>query len=886
MTERKGRIRRQKLEGSDDDNFKTPLTKNDGSASSSGYKTETTDSTPDDERVIDEVEEHKRIAKKLREQRSDETSTPSLQTLLDQSEQYLGFVLARSRNRHSKVKEPGELASIGKKKKTKRMKESDEDSILLQEAEEAISGKRHTYLLQQPSCMEGQLKPYQIEGLNWLIDLYENGLNGILADEMGLGKTCQAISLLAYLRESRGIKGPHLILAPKSTLGNWHGEIQKFCPSIKTLKFHGTPEERAELRTQIPDCDAILTSYEICTKEVQTLSEFQFKYIIVDEAHRLKNEESRLSHTARQIPSMFRLLLTGTPLQNNLKELWALLNFLYPEIFSSSEEFENLFNLTTHEEYSSVAKERKNAEIISRLHNVLRPFMLRRVKSEIDVEIPPKKELILFVPMAPMQKKLYKNLLLRNVDALNDSQGARVSLLNTAMQLLKACNHPYLFDGQEDKTLDPFGEHLVRNSGKMMFLDKLLTRLVERGSRCLIFSQMARLLDILEDYCRMRNHDYCRLDGNTSGADRDSQIAEFNAPDSSKKIFILSTRAGGLGINLATADSVILYDSDWNPQVDLQAMDRAHRIGQKKPVNVYRFIHEHTIEEKVLERASLKLQLDTAVIQQGRLSDKSKHVSKKQLTNMIQFGANFIFKAGEALDLDETDLEAILETGEKKTAEMNKKIQNQVSKSLLDFSIGPGGSKIYEFEGIDYEESQKKQDHEAWLEQAKGSASLEERSTKRRVRQQQEQIEQLKQDMLQMAKKEAEIKEVSQRVLQMHDWQFFDRHRIHQLNQIEHRHVSSGGTTYDLTDEQREERDSLLASGFGDWSRKDFLNFVRGCELYGREDFEGIASECVGKSVTEIIAYSEVFWEKYYTFYYFIILIKLIINYTICRYRW
>jgi SWI/SNF-related matrix-associated actin-dependent regulator of chromatin subfamily A member 5 len=210
------------------------------------------------------------------------------------------------------------------------------------------------------------------------------------------------------------------------------------------------------------------------------------------------------------------------------------------------------------------------------------------------------------------------------------------------MQLRKVCNHPYLFDGAETGPPYVDGPHLWENSGKMLLLNKLLSKLKERGSRVLIFCQMTRVLDILEDYCRLTGHEYCRIDGNTDGEKRDSQMDEFNEDNSSKFVFLLSTRAGGLGINLATADIVILYDSDWNPQVDLQAMDRAHRIGQKKPVQVFRFVTEGTVEEKIIERADRKLFLDAAVIQQGRLADQNNKLDKGDLMQMVRFGADQI----------------------------------------------------------------------------------------------------------------------------------------------------------------------------------------------------------------------------------------------------
>lgn len=245
-------------------------------------------------------------------------------------------------------------------------------------------------------------------------------------------------------------------------------------------------------------------------------------------------------------------------------------------------------------------------EMISQLHKVLRPFMIRRLKVDVAKGLPPKTETLIMVGMSKMQKQLYKKLLLRDLDSITGGPASgsnRTAVLNIVMQLRKCCGHPYLFEGLEDRNLDPLGEHLVENCGKLVMVDKLLKKLKERGSRVLIFTQMTRVLDILEDFLIMRGYKYCRIDGNTTYDDREAGIDSFNAPNSDKFVFILSTRAGGLGINLQTADICILYDSDWNPQADLQAQDRCHRLGQKKPVFVYRMVSENTIEEKIVERA-------------------------------------------------------------------------------------------------------------------------------------------------------------------------------------------------------------------------------------------------------------------------------------------
>ena len=382
-----------------------------------------------------------------------------------------------------------------------------------------------------------------------------------------------------------------------------------------------------------------------------------------------------------------------TPLQNSLHELWALLNFLVPDVFASAEQFDEWFNLDIDD------NDEKN-KLISQLHKILRPFMLRRLKKEVEKNLPPKHETILYTGMSAMQKKLYRDILIRDIDAIQGTSGSRTAILNIVMQLRKCAGHPYLFPGVEDRTLPPLGDHLVDNCGKMVLLDKLLKRLKERGDRVLLFTQMTRILDIMEDYLVMRRYNYCRIDGNTTYEVREDYIDSFNKPDSEKFIFLLSTRAGGLGINLQTANVVILYDSDWNPQADLQAQDRAHRIGQKKPVQVFRFVTEHTVEEKIVERAQQKLKLDAMVVQQGRLKEKDKQLSRDDLLEAVRFGADKIFKSKDSSITDD-DIDLILDAGKRKTQELNDKLQAADKGDMLDFTLD-GNSNFQQFEGVDY----------------------------------------------------------------------------------------------------------------------------------------------------------------------------------------
>eukprot|EP00906_Rhabdomonas_costata_P016132 RCo023151 len=556
--------------------------------------------------------------------------------------------------------------------------------------EEEVGG----YLTKQPSYLTGAMRPYQLEGLNWLVHLFDSALNGILADEMGLGKTFQCVALLGYLKMSRNIPGPHLVICPLSVTSNWVSEIRRWCPSLSVLLFHGYKDARDALRLELKSGihDVVVTTYETVNMEKGSLGKLSWRYIIVDEAHRLKNEESLLSRTLRLFRSNHRLLVTGTPLQNNLHELWALLNFLLPELFENAEDFDRWFD---------VREGVQEKDIISQLHKLLKPFMLRRLKCDAAADLPPKKEIYISCGLSGMQRDWYARVLAKDAQVVNQG-GSMSRLKNVLMQLRKVCDHPYLFEGAEPGPPFVTDETIVESSGKMILLDRLLARLKQQGHRVLLFCQMTRMMDILEDYLGMRGYQYCRLDGSTSPMERVDAMEVFNAPDSPLFLFMLSTRAGGLGINLHSADTVILYDSDWNPQVDLQAQDRAHRIGQKKPVTVFRFITDGTVEEKIYQRALKKLYLDAAVIQQGRLQERPSAASREELLGMIRFGAEQIFRSKDALTITDEDIDIILQRGESKQQSLSSKLEKNCQMSLLNFSMGIEDANIYEFEGVNY----------------------------------------------------------------------------------------------------------------------------------------------------------------------------------------
>ncbi|XP_071453497.1 chromatin-remodeling complex ATPase chain Iswi-like [Hetaerina americana] len=620
--------------------------------------------------------------------------------------------LRRGRPRKNVEKpEPSKLeANVHAADHQHRKAEQEEDKELLAETN-ATTRIITRFETSPPYIKSGELRDYQVRGLNWMISLYENGINGILADEMGLGKTLQTISLLGYMKHYRKIQGHHIVIVPKSTVANWMDEFKKWCPSLRAVCLIGDQETRNNfIRDSLMpgEWDVCITSYEMVIIEKSVLKKFKWRYMVIDEAHRIKNEKSKLSEIVREFKTTNRLLLTGTPLQNNLHELWSLLNFLLPDVFNSSEDFDSWFNTNSF---------LGDASLVERLHAVLRPLLLRRVKSDVEKNLPPKKEVKLYVGLSKMQREWYTKLLMKDIDVVNGAgKIEKMRLQNILMQLRKCCNHPYLFDGAEPGPPYSTDEHLVYNCGKMVILDKLLPKLKLQESRVLIFTQMTRMMDILEDYCLWREYSYCRLDGRTPHEDRQRQISEYNAPGSDKFIFMLSTRAGGLGINLATADVVILFDSDWNPQMDLQAMDRAHRIGQLKQVRVFRFIIENTVEEKIVERAEEKLRLDNLVIQQGRLVDgKSNQLNKEQMLSMIRYGANHVFASKESAITDE-DIDTILEKGEAKTDEMRKKLEDSGESTLRNFTVDAPTESVYQFEGEDYREKQKIIETGSWIE--------------------------------------------------------------------------------------------------------------------------------------------------------------------------
>lgn len=786
-------------------------------------------------------------------------------------------------DRGEQVKSAGNKRKGGAANERRRRTEKEEDAELLRQGKQ--EGKsQQTIFRESPQFIEGgEMRDYQVAGLNWLISLHENGISGILADEMGLGKTLQTISFIGYLRFLKGINGPHLVAVPKSTLDNWNREFARWIPEVNVLVLQGAKEERHQLineRLVDEKFDVCITSYEMILREKSHLKKFAWEYIIIDEAHRIKNEESSLAQIIRIFNSRNRLLITGTPLQNNLHELWALLNFLLPDVFGDAEAFDQWFN----------NQDADQDTVVQQLHRVLRPFLLRRVKADVEKSLLPKKEVNLYVGMSEMQVKWYRNILEKDIDAVNGAAGNKESktrLLNIVMQLRKCCNHPYLFDGAEPGPPYTTDEHLVDNAAKMVMLDKLLTKMKAQGSRVLIFSQMSRVLDILEDYSVMRQYKYCRIDGSTAHEDRIAAIDDYNKPDSEKFLFLLTTRAGGLGINLTSADIVVLFDSDWNPQADLQAMDRAHRIGQTKQVMVFRFVTENAIEEKVLQRAAQKLRLDQLVIQQGRSQQQAKAAaSKDELLGMIQHGAETLFESNDTMGslgtkgaMSESDFDAILQKGEQRTKEMNAKYETLGLDDLQKFSSE--GTGTYEWNGETWQNSKKKEIGLNWIN-----------PSKRERKEQSYSMDKYYRNALMTGGPRPDPKPRVPRApkqVQVHDYQFFN-YRLTELQEAETAYFRkindikaplADGDEYNLesreedqaleqkmideaeplTEAEYAEKEKLAQEGFGDWNKRDFQQFINGSAKHGRNNYDLIAQEVDSKTPDEIKDYAKSFWK-------------------------
>lgn len=515
---------------------------------------------------------------------------------------------------------------------------------------------------QSPVYKNGNtLREYQLEGLNWLTFCWYNSRNCILADEMGLGKTIQSLTFVNEMVKF-GMHSPFLIIVPLSTIGNWQREFETWT-ELNVITYHGSSasrnmlteyemffkNEKGEKIEGVYKFQVMITTFEVVLTDCLELREILWRACIIDEAHRLKNRNCKLLEGLRLLQMEHRVLLTGTPLQNNVEELFSLLNFLEPTQFSSPESFMLDFG------------DLKTEEQVDKLQAILKPMMLRRLKEDVEKSLAPKEETIVDIELTNIQKKYYRAILERNFQFLSKggTYANMPNLMNTMMELRKCCIHPFLINSAEEQiSADYKQQHanepdsqlkcMVQASGKLVLIDKLLPRLRADGHRVLIFSQMVRCLDILEDYVIQKKYPYERIDGRVRGNMRQAAIDRFSKPGSDRFVFLLCTRAGGLGINLTAADTVIIFDSDWNPQNDLQAQARCHRIGQSKMVKVYRLICRNTYEREMFDKASLKLGLDKAVLQSMNTGQKAgtpgtadagAPLSKKEVEELLRKGA-------------------------------------------------------------------------------------------------------------------------------------------------------------------------------------------------------------------------------------------------------
>lgn len=554
-------------------------------------------------------------------------------------------------------------------------------TALVQDAKVRAGSK--PIFVQPPNLADGCfLKDYQLEGVRWLASLFENGVSGILADEMGLGKTIQVIALVAHLL-TMNVSGPFLVVAPLATLPNWVREFEKWLPTQPVVRYHGTNLEREALmkgplnpkERRNKTFPFIITSFETAIRDQNRLAKLcPFSYVIVDEGHRLKNHRCMLIRSLKSFKTNNRLLLTGTPIQNTLDELWSLLNFVNPQIFDDLSVFQSWFGFrdigqkshrATNEE--SIIQEQRKNQTVTKLHDILRPFLLRRVKADVLSEMPPKKEVVVYSGMSKLQlgyaEMIDKGILRDQLLAQGIEGGRNLSQTNKMMNHRKNVNHPFMFG----EPMDPeAGVHigtshpqlLVRASGKFALMDRMLERLHKDGHQVLIFSQMTKVLNIIEDYLNWRGWRYCRIDGSTNIDARQRAMDTFNAETTSGVngtrnmsddryfVFMLSTRAGGLGINLTSADTCIIFDSDWNPHADSQAMDRCHRMGQTRPVAVYRLLTCNSVDIEMMEKQVSKKKLERMTIAAGDFRKAG-----KRSTEDITFEKLQSFLASDVKDL-------------------------------------------------------------------------------------------------------------------------------------------------------------------------------------------------------------------------------------------
>lgn len=531
---------------------------------------------------------------------------------------------------------------------------------------------------------------------------------------MGLGKTIQIITFLYYLFKKYKIY-PFYIVVPNSTATNWIREFQKWAPEMTVAPFFGgSASMKLSLMNEIFDknnrlkCHVVVTTYESAFDSA--LSGVFWPVMVVDESQRLKNDNSQLFKHLQKLRVDHTVLLTGTPMQNNLTELFNIMSFIHPEAFQGHQA-DDYAELTTAQ--------------VEELHSRLRPYFLRRTKEEVLKTLPPRYELIVPVTMSTLQKEVYKQCLSGEIQEIltQVTQAKRQAGLSSIfMNLRKVLNHPYLLDGVETKqpTQELVQKNMINASAKLKLFHAMLPKLIERGHRMLIFSTMTRTLDVLEDYFYHEGIKYARIDGSTIERDRVRRIDAFNAADSQLKVFLLSTRAGGVGINLATADTVIIWDSDFNPYADLQAIGRAHRIGQNKMVLIYRLMTRYSVEEKVLQIAKKRIALEHVVVE--RMKEKEDD-DLEDIESILKYGTEALFSDDNSKDIvyDTAAIENLLDREQYRataTEQQQKEVEEMEDKANEKGAMNFSFAKVWKSDGtteeMDLDSNEEQKDTDFW----------------------------------------------------------------------------------------------------------------------------------------------------------------------------
>jgi len=484
----------------------------------------------------------------------------------------------------------------------KQFKSNLKEEEALKQFAKSLEGFKGILTIDPPKKFKTELRGYQKEGLNWLQFLSTYQLGGILADDMGLGKTIQTLAHLCLEREK--VKTPSLVIAPTSLMGNWNQEIKKFAPHLKALILHG--QNRHELFSKIPKSDVVVTTYPLLIRDHEQLLKHPYHAVILDEAQVVKNARTKYAKICRDFEAHHRICLTGTPMENHLEELWALFDFVLPGLLGTSKQFKRVFRVPIEKD-GALSLQKSLVKRIS-------PFMLRRTKDKVVKELPPKTEMVQTIEIEGGQRKLYEGIRLsmqKKVKKALESKGLNASqilILDALLKLRQACCDPRLLPLKSAEK--------VKESAKFEYLKEMLTKLIEEDRKILLFSSFTSMLKLIEDHLIAEKISYSKLTGQTRK--RSKEIDRFQKGKNT--IFLISLKAGGVGLNLTAADTVIHYDPWWNPAAENQATDRAHRIGQDKPVFVYKLITKNTVEEKILKLQEKKQALMDGLFDQKRKS--------------------------------------------------------------------------------------------------------------------------------------------------------------------------------------------------------------------------------------------------------------------------